>query len=799
MVKKYTRTNITQNKSFIYINRLGDARYDRVVDSAYWNESKKYNLLVSYTKYQIKETDLQQKTATFTSTDYYDLTTGLYTILISSPYHENFAGIILSVEYDKREGLYTYQCQDWSRLYQGKVNLMCSNVSYYNILRTLISQRGVKLSNNPSKTQLKQYKKRLSGLRPLKYYNMGWWGNSKKFNPLEAKKKVLIKDKTYIEAIRDIVYGAGGYIKVYFSQNGVIQIEPYSRSEWLKNGIYVTTQELASEKFTFDTTNVITGVIVASNENKVGTGYSSKELVGLDLTAFFGDLGAEISNPNKSTTSTKTSTTKTTTENSVNGTPVHINTDRIGSASQDQQMLKDLKKLLEKKGYKVTLGARNPNAHYTEINKVKKNGIYFTIYGGLCAGTINEQCTSNHFWNVLKKKNAKMVIGHKEPNKTTKWRLTNKLTWLPRAHDDNFSPRSFKGIKNPLKMMQNKGIGVATGLNAKEIASNFPNFKGNTTNKSSSKSEVIISNTDSNNITKEKSSAIEEIGKPIRDFLNLKVTIPLGNPSLKNIHTNMFLYTELPKEFTLTNFKTIADAIKSKYSRYTGYTLNRWYIEGVTITNDGVKFTMDLDLNPFPTPLIDYVENKKKYTSDYDSKSTSNTKSSTKETTKKADDNHTNLGFRSDGKGACNDTFYLTTKKGQNNISKLVNKSENKLSQEKIGKTGTNYHKFVKNCKTAKEVYKKLCTIIPLKNASYANTKYKCPQDAFNHPTNLNCAEKSRLFKSCCDSLNIPCVIYHVENHYMNGVLINGKWQTADLCYRSGIRHKDYNTAHFNK
>lgn len=792
-MKYDANTNIAHNNSYILIVRFNDASNNFFLANDVWSTQKKRNMAIPYKKYNIKETDLQQKTATFTSSDYIDLTTGLYAVLISSPYHENFAGVILKCEYDKKEGLYNYQCQDWSRLYQDTVNIVSSGINYYNILRHLVSHSGVGLK--PKKSELKLYKKLLSGIRPLSYYDMKKWGNPQKSNPLKTTKKNIIKDKTRMEAIKDICYGVSNYIRVYFNQNGVLQIEPFSRKEWLKDGVYVTTQELASEKLGFDTTNVITGVIVSSNDElSVGNVYGSKQLINLDLSAFFGNLGTSISNPNSKTTNTNTSTNNA--SNDVKGTPVHINTDRIGTESQDMQMLKDLKKLLEKKGYKVTLGARNPNAHYKEINKVKKNGIYFTIYGGLCAGTLNEQCNSNHFWNVLNKKNAKMVIGHKERNKTTKWRLTSKLTWLPRAHDDNFSPKSFKGIKNPLKMMQNKGIGVATGTSAKEIASNFPNFKGT---ENSNNSNAIVTDNDVKNITNEKTSAIEEIQKPIRDFLKLNITVPLGNPNLKKVHTNMFLYTELPKEFVLANFKTIANAMKSKYSRNEGYVLNRWYIEEVDITNDGGNFKMDLTLNPFPTPLLDYVANRKGYTKSYNDAVKNNNKSSTNKSSKTDNDNYSSLGKRSDGKTDCSPTYDLATKKGRTNIKKLQNKTESKLSREKIGKTGTNYYKYVKDCKNAKQVYKKLCNIIPLKNASYKDNKYKCASDAFNHPTNLNCAEKSRLFKSCCDSLDIPCVIYHVEGHYLNGVLVNGKWETADLCYRSGITHKDYNTAHFNK
>ena len=79
-----------------------------------WN-LEMYEKPIEFTKFQIKETDLRVKTATFSSPTYVDLTTGQYGILLLSPYHENFGGVILSVEYDEDNELYNYQCQDWSR------------------------------------------------------------------------------------------------------------------------------------------------------------------------------------------------------------------------------------------------------------------------------------------------------------------------------------------------------------------------------------------------------------------------------------------------------------------------------------------------------------------------------------------------------------------------------------------------------------------------------------------------------------------------------------------------------------
>ena len=92
----------------IFIGKMNDATLFPYMT---WVKDKTCSQIF-YTKYNIKETDMRVKTATFTSPEFFDLTTGVFVVLISSKWHENFSGRILDVEYDEETGLYTYQCQD---------------------------------------------------------------------------------------------------------------------------------------------------------------------------------------------------------------------------------------------------------------------------------------------------------------------------------------------------------------------------------------------------------------------------------------------------------------------------------------------------------------------------------------------------------------------------------------------------------------------------------------------------------------------------------------------------------------
>ena len=110
----------------IQIKRFSDASKQNLYMSS-WSGAKN----IPYSKYSIKESDMRVKTANFTSPQYLDLTTGLHAIRIISKYHENFGGIVLDVDYDENTGLYTYQCQDFSRLYMDKFEAIFSKIFHY--------------------------------------------------------------------------------------------------------------------------------------------------------------------------------------------------------------------------------------------------------------------------------------------------------------------------------------------------------------------------------------------------------------------------------------------------------------------------------------------------------------------------------------------------------------------------------------------------------------------------------------------------------------------------------------------
>lgn len=473
-IKKTNQTiigNYASNNAHILITRKADALGLEVL----WN---KYNSIV-WEKYQIKESDFRSKTATFTTPQYLDLTLGVYAILITTPLHEDFGGVIIDIDYDSKTGLYSYQCQDWSRVYQGKIDFV-STRTVHRLLKSLITQGGIPLAGSITKAQLKQYKKVLSGLRPAKDYAQRAFGSTFEFNPMTEKTKKIIRGKSWIEAIRDLVLGTGAYIDVYFNKYGRIQIEPYHKDDFFNTGLLLTANEIIDYSLSFDTTNIITGVTVQSkNKLKTGKYYSSRDLIGIDLSAIFGNLTTVIDNPNpdtskssSSSSSKKKSTTKTKTSNPYNTKKkvVWLNSDNIKGKSADKKFMEDIAKILRKNGWKTKIIGVGPNFH-CENYMGPKNGVWFCIYGGADAAVFREAAGKNSYTNKLKKLGSRTVIGMRSGKDIRKGGKAYK--WLERAHDDNYSPASFKGLKYPLNVLTKGKVPIGYASTAEKMAAKF--------------------------------------------------------------------------------------------------------------------------------------------------------------------------------------------------------------------------------------------------------------------------------------------------------------------------------------
>ena len=253
-----------------------------------------------------------------------------------------------------------------------------------------------------------------------------------------------------------------------------------------------------------------------------------------------------------------------------------------------------------------------------------------------------------------------------------------------------------------------------------------------------------------------KSEALKKLHEHNRDYLSLTLTIPLGNKALKNVHTNQWLFTDLPKEFDLANWTVIADALKSEVDRWEGYIKNRWYIEGVDISVDvNGKAEMKLTLNAFASSYGSYSEAYKSMQKAYTDAVNAATKSTT----------------------------------NANNSTAVANNNEvlnqNNIKQYNIPKKLTEIAESV--CKGKKSEKDKAYALYEWMDSHVDYEGYyehqKSEEQVINDGRG-NCVDNSRVYRLLCLAVGIKCNFVKNTctpvNHQYNRVYVDGKGVDVD-------------------
>jgi len=146
---------------------------------------------------------------------------------------------------------------------------------------------------------------------------------------------------------------------------------------------------------------------------------------------------------------------------------VYLTSDRVLNKKKDRKFLERIKFNLQKSGIRVIIDpwASNPDQVPRAIQNAPE-GSAVIIVNYNCAGTIKDlgEGISGPKTNGNQNKgylydSAKNLTGIIYVNVSPNTFLTNS-TYLPRAYDDQFSPESFEGIKNPSKYLLNNGIAL---------------------------------------------------------------------------------------------------------------------------------------------------------------------------------------------------------------------------------------------------------------------------------------------------------------------------------------------------
>lgn len=131
--------------------------------------------------------------------------------------------------------------------------------------------------------------------------------------------------------------------------------------------------------------------------------------------------------------------------------PVYITSDNINNKTADNARINKLVAGLNAMGIKAYNMGIGPNTHVKVLQNtaVPQNALIVDIYGGADAGTLYEMGQS---W-YKKIKGARTVFSIFWPPS----KVITGLGFLERAHDDNYSPVSFKGLANPDQYLLKNG------------------------------------------------------------------------------------------------------------------------------------------------------------------------------------------------------------------------------------------------------------------------------------------------------------------------------------------------------
>ena len=820
--------SVTSTESKIYVGGHPDASGGIILDTNVIEMMDKiYPDGIPFTDYEITESDQRTKTAKFTTPLGLDLTSNFTYCIITNPYHEDFGGVVLSEEYDADKDLYTYQCQDWRRQYLSKTRLKSAGDTnkYEFIKASLITPFLLETFNSPiSKEQEKQYSKYLTGLRPLNEYKIKT-GVLKPQNYLEQKAETFLSYDSIIDSIMNIALDGQNNLDIWFDKYGVCHLDPIDWDYWLNTGLLLTTENIAEYKYGFDTTNILTGVKVKNADNSSPRTFlnnysypngANGTKFGDDLAIIFGNHCSMIDGP-KTETGTSNTGTSTTTSTGTNNVTSGIMSGKQSFAvgcdgGTSTQRITEVINALKAKGHDaISVGQGPSSVTNYGLRSASKGKIGIFIVNGNDGGVFYDFVQSYYGYKYM------IMMFESQKATTDKWITCNAMkntkcyidprqgyaSSVYRSGVENYTPEQWMK-KYPGKMAVACG---PKGCSFQDVINNLVN--GNlidgsgssssttTTNNSGTTTQQNVDVNSPEYIAEQYRLAVAEYSKSVRSLMKFSIKIPLNDPIYKILHTNSFLFTDLPEKFALINLPKIYKNLASyKVSRGVPYVKNRWYIEQVKIKHDSKGLFADVTLNAFPSDLSSFSSAMKGYISAYDSafKSTSNT-TTTNGTTNTSSNN---IPARTDGKTDCSSTYSLCCAHTGNSSNPSNKGYENRANaQGKIGKEGTNYAEYVKGC-TPKEAYKKLAKKHNYGNyVGYSDNRHTCASNTLNASTS-NCGDRARLLKACMDVLGQPCVIYHVYNHYMNGVLINGKWETVDLCYQSGSMPQ-YQTAGWNR
>lgn len=424
-----------------------------------WKKSQQ----LPFISYDIDEEGYREKSASFKTNQHLDLTAGTWQVLIIGE-HENFAGIVLSEDYDASSTTYTYKCKDFHALYNDKYSKTYKKANGRRILTDLLTfnkiaemktptvktkgkgkgkGKGKKGKTKKIKTDkvtgyplknLQKFGRQLNGMYANSRYEMKNYGAPKSFNPLTAQyKNQKLEGKTSWELIKAYTVGTGAFLDLHINDYGTIIIEPFDIDNWRKPK-YLITDVYNNLKFKSSSENITTNVTVDGKKN-----YSTLDITGgkYELNDIFIQSTTNITTEKKTQTKTKKTDNKSFPYCCKNK-EIWINMDLRTNYSSDGAWLKKVCKELKELGWKVHNMGVGPSIH-TDPSKFKqaKNGLWMTIDNGVDPAVLRELANSDWCSGAIAKNGSVPCIFFVGVDKSKFTKGGGAYTHIGIAHDDN--------------------------------------------------------------------------------------------------------------------------------------------------------------------------------------------------------------------------------------------------------------------------------------------------------------------------------------------------------------------------
>jgi len=610
-------------ESHVQVKQWSPEAVEQLGGVVFWDDTgQTFHKDIPFTSYEIIETDPRVKTAKFTTNKYFDLTAGQLWVHISSPYHENFGGKIIKVEFNKDNGLYTYQCQDGRRNYMNKERLINKNTRVYELLQFFLLSIYDTTSPTPLDTITNSAgtdrgSKILSGLRPIESYELQ--NGVLEQNWFDQQATEELSYDSAMDKIMNYAHVGGCPTDVYFTPEGICQIEPLDINTWIKTGFKLTHSDLTSYKYSFDTTNILTGVNFQTTDDTPIVNPDTNQTINEELSKLGFYFGANIGmiSPVTESVTTTTTTTSTSTGGSP-GTGVNNKGKTVVVACDinselDGEVLGTTCATLEAAGYNVInlgIGPGQFSAYDYYGAASGKVGVY--LMAGSTVSIADAIDGSGNFDYYVFGLRGDLGL-----------RSTTEFDTKPWGADDDCTSICDRWVGHTgaeiAQMARDSGKGdVVVGNTPQEIANavlaavNGENGGGGTS---------TTSTTQQINVAESYKKAQDEVVKSGRDLLSFEVKLPLNHTMFKNLHTNQMFFTELPKDFKLGNLAELFKILPTyKINRGAGteYQENRWYIEKQVIKCDSNGLFSTLTLNVLPSPYSAYTEKLRSYHDAYD-------------------------------------------------------------------------------------------------------------------------------------------------------------------------------------